>query len=160
MNVRGWWSRHFLGAEFAASIFLTAFFFIWLDRWNGIQMMNSINFDKRSAFYGTTASIFGSLLGFVITAISIITALGDSPKLAILKQSEHYPTLWKIFMSSARHLGLATLIMLVALIADQNPSSPAWLLTAVFYSIVISTIRIARCVWALENVIELTMTRQ
>jgi hypothetical protein len=70
---------------------------------------------QRGTVYGTLASIFGSLLGFVITTVSIVIAFATHERLAIVRASEHYPTLWKVFMSSIRVLGIATVVAFLGL---------------------------------------------
>src|SRR2546428_8058057 len=59
-----------------------------------------------ASIYGTLATIFGSLLGFILTSISIIISLGDSPRLAVIRQSGSNQQLWKIFTSATKWLAV------------------------------------------------------
>lgn len=76
--------------------------------------------DNRSAIYTALTSVFGALLGFTITAISVILALGSSPTGETLRKSKHYPRLWQTFLSAIWISGLATIISFIGLVFDRD----------------------------------------
>ncbi len=151
----GWWKAHFLRAELILCVFLTIFLALWAEFFGGVNSIEQTLRGNRSAMYGTLASIFGSLLGFVITAVSIVLGYSANDRLAVVRDSEHYPLLWKTFTSAIRCLGVATLTALMGLMLDREVSSNRW----VFYLCVLTTLlavaRLARCVWVLDNVVKL-----
>lgn len=108
--------------------------------------------------YGTRASIFGSLLGFTITAASIVLGFSSSPRLRIIRESRHYTTLWKVFGATIRALGLATVLSLVALIFDRDDAPAHTVFYLALFGFFLSCLRIARAVWVLENIISLMAT--
>jgi len=108
---------------------------------------------NRSAVYGALASIFGSLLGFVITAVSIVIGFTASDRLAIVRESKHYPKLWTSFTHTIKVLGLATLTSLAALIADRDANPQCLMAYVNFFATSLAVMLICRSVWALENVV-------
>lgn len=105
--------------------------------------------------HSSLASIYGSLLGFVITAAAIVISLLSSDRLSIVRQSPHFPKLWQIFFSAAKVLGIATIFSLICLINGAD----MWLGDSAVYFIfgigTLSVLRVISCLWVLENVVEL-----
>ncbi len=78
----------------------------WIHYRNGAVVSDRLLAQNRAAVYGTLASIFGSLLGFVITAASIVLGFSGSESLAVVRGSKHYPTLWRSLHCLHTGLGL------------------------------------------------------
>jgi len=65
--------RHFLLVEaLLAAASVAVEFAVWLLQYGGSVVVECPLRENRATLYGTTASIFGSLLGFAITATSIV----------------------------------------------------------------------------------------
>jgi|SRR5580658_5587514 hypothetical protein len=147
--------EHFLGADLIVAVILSSIAVVWMADFGGIKSVDSILAGNRSVIYGTLSTIFGSLLGFVITAVSIIVGVWGAEKLALVRGSKHAGDLWLIFSSTTRWLGFATVLSLAGLIADRD-SAP---LHAILYiAIVVGAIalaRLARSIWALDNVVRI-----
>jgi len=127
---------------------------IWGEKYGGRLVMSDVLQGNRSAVYGAFATIFGSLLGFVITAVSIVLGFSTSERLGIVRNSKHYPALWASFTHTIKVLGIATILSLVALICDRdsNPLIAATYIEA--YAVVLSVLLLCRSIWALERVVE------
>ena len=110
---------------------------------------------NRATLYGTIASIWGSLLGFVITSTSIVLGFSTSDRLAVVRESTEYPTLWKTFSSTIWALALATLVALACLVFDRDNSPSRWLAIPFAFVLLLALLRISRTIWALENIIAL-----
>lgn len=149
-----WWRAHFLWSEFGLSVVIAALFYGWLERWGGAAHVDAILHSNRAAVYGTIASIFGSLLGFVITAISIVLGFASHERLSIVKESKHYPQLWKVFMAATRCLGAATIVALGGLVFDTAPEPFHLILEICFWVWLLAVLRVWRCLWVLERIIE------
>lgn len=108
------WRRHFLWVEFALAVMIGVTAAYWIHYRNGAVVSDRLLAQNRAAVYGTLASIFGSLLGFVITAASIVLGFSGSESLAVVRGSKHYPTLWPVFTASIRALAFATVTSVVA----------------------------------------------
>lgn len=150
-----WWKRHFLGAEFCLSVVLAVCFVLWYVLFEGESFLACFLHGNRAAIYGTAASIFGSLLGFVITATSIVLGFSTSERLNVVRESKQFGTLWRVFSNTIWALGLATASTFIALIFDRDTHPIPALLFLSFFAIVLSFFRLSRAVWVLENVIAL-----
>jgi hypothetical protein len=151
----GWWQRHFLLNEALLSAALAGAAILWMERFGGWKLAASLLQGNRGAIYGTLASIFGSLLGFIITAVSIALGFSASERLTIVRESRYYPHLWGVFMSATRWLALATVASIAALVADRDLAPIRGLTYAVWLLAVLSVARIARCLWVLENIVRI-----
>lgn len=148
-----WWGVHFVGAELGVAVVLSVTFVVWAEFLGGRGTIDELLGDGHGLLYSTLASILGSLLGFAITATSIALGFSSSPRLAMVRQSEHYPTLWRVFSATIRGLGLATLLSLAGLVLDDEQGPNYLVRYCAFFGLVLSCLRICRAVWALQNVI-------
>lgn len=153
------WQRHFLVAEGALAIVLTIGFAVWYFWLDGASATDTILQGNRATLYGTTASILGSLLGFVITSTSIVLGFSTSERLAVVRESAEYPKLWKTFSATIWALALSTIVALACLLFDRDNAPSQWLVILMTFAISLSVLRIMRTIWVLENIIGLA-TRQ
>jgi hypothetical protein len=103
--------------------------------------------------YGALASIFGSLLGFVIAAVSIAVGFSGSERLDVVRKSKHYPELWNAFNHAIRSLGLATFVALMALILDRDSKPHCWMAYATAVTALLAALLLGRSVWVLEQLV-------
>lgn len=153
-----WWCEKFLIIELLVVLLLTVCFVFWYYQLNGSNELKPFLDGNRTAIYSTLATIFGSILGFVITATSIIIGFSASEKLSIVKNSKHYKTLWKVFSSTIRALSFAVVIAFLSLILDRDNRPCSILLFFMFFTLFFSLVRIWRTIWVLENIIEIITT--
>lgn len=154
-----WWRRNFLVIEFWIAILVAACLLVWWRYGDAAKVLTDIVKGNRSAVYGTMASLSGSLLGFVIATQSIVLGFSGSDRLKILRNSKYYKQLWKVFTSSIRVLGSTTLLWLVALFFDRETSSRPLLLICCLAVTFLAFLRLARCVWVLERIVEALTTK-
>ena len=157
-RLAGRWNRHFLRNEFAVAVVLGVLVLV-SDRWVSPGGLDSLLAGDRSVLWGTVASIAGALLGFVLAAASILVAIVERPPLRRLKVSSQYDTLWHTFVSATKWLGALTLLSLVQLTLDADHAAPArpWIYLLVGAA-VLAVLRVARCVWILQNVLSLNVS--
>lgn len=60
--------------------------------------------------------MWGTLLGFLITSISILLTLGDGKLINMLKQTGHYKTILITYVCCSLHLFIAVLIALICIL--------------------------------------------
>ena len=109
--------------------------------------------NNHGVVYGTLASICASLLGFTITATSIVLVSASTPRLRILRNSRHYPVMWRVFRAAIRALALGTVLSLVALVVGRDRVLSDPVLFFLVFAVLLSCLRIARAIWVLENII-------
>jgi len=153
--MREWYGKHFLGAEMAGAFAVSAAFVYWAEFAGGNAIVDGVLTGNRGAVYGALTSLFGTLLGFSIATVSIVLGFINSERLEIVRNSTHYPTLWRIFNSANWVLGFATVFALAALVIDTDRLRIRWMLYANLVFLLLSMVRVARCVWVLEKVINL-----
>src|SRR5438445_2869339 len=111
--------QRFLLWDFLASVVVTAIAALLYS----IPIL-SISFDlapeAKRALYTTTAAITGSLLGFVIAAITIALALPETRGTNLLKTSRRYKEVYDTFLSTLRSLGLTTIVSVIPLIVRME----------------------------------------
>ncbi len=153
--IPGLWKRHFLIVEGGLAVLLTLVFATWFWHFEGKASVFLLLQSNRAALYGTIASIFGSLLGFVITATSVVLGLSGSESLSVVRESAQYPMLWRTFSATIRALAGATLVALLCLLVDRDDAPVPWLVVLLVLAVTFSMLRIARTIWVLEHIIVL-----
>lgn len=154
-KLKNYWDVHFLRLELLLSIAIGIGFGIWVLMFSGEQRVDTILSGNRSAVYGTLAAIFGALLGFVITTLSIIIGYLPNERFDFLRKSPHFPTLGKVLISTVKVLSVATIVMVVGLIFDRDSSPQHLILCFSVFIILLALLRLGSCIWVLENVIKL-----
>lgn len=145
------WSRHFLVVEAAIAAVVPSGFAAWVEWTHNYGAINDVLSGSRGAVYGTLASVFGALLGFVITTLSLVA--GFTSRLAPLRTSKYYDQLWEIFTSSTWTLGIATVVSVLALLLDRDAHQLRWVVYLVSWQTLLGVVRVFRCVWILEKVV-------
>lgn len=159
VKVRNFWEANFLQMEFALATVLSLSFSLWSQVVNRGQAVNILLEGNRGIVYGALVALFGSLLGFSITAVSIVLGYANSDKLAIVRESPHYQALWDTFKSGIKVLAFATITSLIGLIFDRDIVPSNIILYINIFAVVLSVFRVARCIWILEYII-LIVTKQ
>ncbi len=139
--------------EFALAIVLSLLFSVWSEFVNAGSFITTVFEGNRGALYAALVALFGSLLGFSITAISIVLGYANSDKLEIVRKSAHYSDLWNTFRSAIKVLAFATVTSLIGLILDRDTSPTNLILYLNIFASILSFFRIARCIWVLESII-------
>jgi hypothetical protein len=153
MKLRKLWEANFLFLELILAGLLSLIFSAWSELINNGQLISSIFFETREVMYGALVALFGSMLGFSITAVSIVLGYATNDKLEIVRKSKHYPQLWKVFKAAIKVLALATVASLVGLIFDKDALPINFILYLNLFLLLLSVFRVARAIWVLENII-------
>jgi uncharacterized membrane protein len=150
-----WWKTHFLLAELGLSLVVSVAFAVWGVRFGGQALIEATLQGNRAAVYGAVASICGSLLGFTIASASIALGYASSDRLELVRDSQHYATLWRVFIAAMRALGAGTIVALVGLVLDRDGAPAPVLVYICAGTTVLAVLRVARCLWVFERVIAL-----
>ncbi len=154
------WGKYFLLCELAVVALLCGGFVYWAVWRGGEATILAYMADRRGLIYGAFAAIFGSLLGFAIAAESIVLGLSGSERLDIVRNSKHYPTLWRVFRWTIRTLALATIAALAALIFDHDKTPwTLWLYICSFFAL-LAAAQLGRTIWVLEQVVHVVAAPQ
>ena len=147
------WGRYFLTLELLTAIGLAASVMIWSEFFNGKNEMGLILGDNLTKIYENLAAVFGTLLGFVITAVSIVLGYINNKNLSLIRRSERYEDLWKVYKSAMRSLAVATAAGLAGIIFEKMESLKYPLIYINALTITLAFFRLGRSIWVLENII-------
>ena len=151
----GFWRRHFLWTEAVVVIVLTISFSAWYFLWEGSAAVDDLLRDNKGNLYRTVATIAASLLGFSITATSIIFGLSSHERLELLRDSPHYPALWSTLIQTILSLAGLTVMTILSLLLDKDSSpvawSVSWLFVPFFFFVWLASVRLLRTVWLLDR---------
>jgi hypothetical protein len=153
--LKRYWGIHFLGMELMLSILGGVVFGIWVKWFGGALTVDHLLTGNKSAVYGTLASISGALLGFAITVLAVIIGYSTNEKFQFLRKTNHYSTLWKVLLSTIKALSAATTVMILGLVLDRESSPHHLILSFSVLFTLLSLSRLARCIWVLENVVNI-----
>jgi hypothetical protein len=153
MKIKSFWEANFLSMELILATVATLVFVAWSELVDNRVFLSQIFADNRQVLYGALTALFGSMLGFIITATSIVLGYANNERLEIVRQSKHYSTLWDVFKSAIRVLAFSTIISLIGLVLDKDLSPINFILYINIFAAILAFLRIARCIWVLENII-------
>ena len=150
-----WWKRHFLQVEFAIAALITLLIIAWAEYFQGNLILEDALLGRRLEIYTTLAAIYGALLGFTITTESIVLGYATSDRLAIVREGKQHEQLWRVFMSAIRVLGFGTIIALLGLLVDSDSHPGWWFSYLTMFVTLLAAFRLMRCIWVLENIINI-----
>jgi hypothetical protein len=142
--------RHFLLADALASALVTGGIAVWALRFGGARAVDGALSGDRAALYGTLASVFGALLGFIIA-----TAVGPDDRLVRVRASNQYATVWSTLTSAMRWLAASTAIAVVLLIADRDAAPVRWLELLGVWIWLVTVTRLTWSLWILDSITKL-----
>jgi hypothetical protein len=154
-----WWSVHFLFAELVVALGAMLAFGAWQATPGGGRAAAATLADNRGAVYGALTSLFGTLLGFTLAAMAIVLGYASDNRLRLVRESQHYPTLWRVFIAATRAMALATGVALLALVLDRDRAPSPLILDLVVGATALATLRLARVMWVFERIIRLITER-
>lgn len=153
--MKKFWESHFLLLEGILAMLLSVGFIVWSAFFNRNAALGELLENNRKEIYGTLATIFGSLLGFVITTVSIIIIYSDNVRLRVVSSSKHYADLWNTYISGIKGLALATICSLIGLIFDRN-THPFWPIFYVNFTLMVFIIfRLGRSIWIFDKILKI-----
>ncbi len=153
MSARAYWRRHFLGVEAALAVTPALTLLVWFVLGEGRGCVDGLMSEVRADIYRTTATISGTLLGFLIAVASLVLNFVSTERLTLLRTSEHYPAMWETFFQTTRVLGALTVTALVCLVFDKDGASLPWLVVPFVLFVSLSLVRLIRVIWILERII-------
>jgi hypothetical protein len=154
---RKWWERHFLRNELAVALIATVVAVLWSELANGRADLDRFISAHSDTLYTVAAPIDAAMLGFILAAVAIIVTAAPSERMALLRESQSYPDLWRCFKSAMRVLGAATVASIIGLAVTGGTASRV-LFFVVGGLTVLAALRVARCIWALNAIVQIFTT--
>lgn len=148
-RARSLYDREFLRFDAAFTALVVALMALVLH-WTGADVLD---LPTRTSFYSTIASILGGLVGFVITAFSIVMALMGDTRLEVLRKSAHFDTLVDVYLSGVKWMGSGAVFGLAALVLDRGSLPIPGAFQAALLLLGLSVARLWRAVTVLRGVV-------
>ncbi len=121
------------------------------------QVVNAIVL-SRPSLYPLVAQISGTLLGFAITAVSIIISLTDKGIFEEFRRSNHFGDLYKIYFSTIKWLGANTALSIAGVFVS-SVADLYFFFVFLFFSIT-SVLRLWRTIWVLINLVDIVLLKE
>jgi len=146
--------RELLGAAVVSGVF------IFIDRVHlvdGHSLLTHVSTGDRSALYSSISASSAALLGFAITATSILLVLGAGPRMEWLRWQEEFQQTRVVFMGAIYALALATAVYTALIVIDTGKVG-AWFLEASAAGVIAFVImRFAWVLWLLDRLLRISL---
>jgi uncharacterized membrane protein len=157
MDLPDCYKKHFLLIEAIIPVVILIGLFILFSRYLTQDQVNTLLSNTEEKIYPVISIGAITLLGFIITGVSILITFTETPSLKPLKTSKQYSTLFKIYFSAIKHLAILTFLSGIGMLITQSLISQIIFYLVILF-VLISTFRIWRCLWVLEQFIEITQS--
>lgn len=151
-------SKGWHGTSLSADIWLTAFvtvlLVVWVYCFDGADRVNQVFDGVRVSVYRSTIVVAASLLGFSLTVISVVVGFSSHKRLKLLRESRHYPTVWRTFFGAVHALGLLLLCAFLGLVLDRDQSPVVALEVAYVALCILAALRLHRSVRILRQLVD------
>ena len=157
------YQQHFLLGDFIVVTILMVIFIVFFESTSlGSHFEYQLN-GFRKDFYVLAASIGATMLGFALTAISVILVWLPGSRFRIIREGGHGLTIFQIFSSSIKWLGFLTIVAIAGIFWDKDPSpvtdsSPTMFITYLtIWLAVIVIAKLCRCLWILKRMANIAL---
>lgn len=113
---------HYIYAAAVAALYLVA---DW--RHDGASLLATVSDGARSALYASLAATSGALLGFTITAITVLLALGGGRRVDWLYADKRFEYVRTVFLGAIHALAVATIYFSILIVWDARDDPITWL---------------------------------
>lgn len=145
-----WWDDHYRAVDTGVSVACGVGTW-WLCQKYDCTVSSMLSGD-RSALYGTIATIFGALVGFVITSYSIIIGFMSNERMQVLRGTPAVEGIFGVYLWGAVWVGIATIAPIVGLVCDRDPAkTKPWMCALILGTTVAGVGALVRCLRILSS---------
>lgn len=152
-----YYKRHFLNVELGIATILTILILLVIIKELPPFTLDTWVLSIKYNLYPVIATISGALLGFVITGVSVIIAFTESDKFRLLRKTTTYKKLFEVYFRTIYYLAGTTLISAIGIVITNYSTFWFYLLV---WSAIISAFGLYRCIWILENLVEILTKKE
>lgn len=153
-----WYRKHFLAIELGIAILFTMIVAVFAPRCAIVHPLLEGLRQPNSPVYSTIVGLGGTLLGFAMTALTIVLALSSLPHFHLLRDSGQMPVIAQIYRQMIGWLAGMVLWSLIGLVISSPGPLPDFFAVIEFGLIVMVSLRIYRGVWVLLIMLKLSQS--
>jgi hypothetical protein len=146
--------------QYAGALIGGAVYAFGSDSSAAVWSLTSTGPGARQALYISLAASSGALLGFAITAVSILITLGDGPRMAWLRHQPAFTQTRFVYMTAIRALGTATLVFTALIALDDGHELDAWLAGVAAGVLLLVVVRLCWVIWLMNRLVGLATQDQ
>lgn len=154
MELPEFYKNNFLLIEAVLPIFAVLVLYCIFTSYLDQTTLNNLILNTKDKMYPQILVGAITMLGFIITGVSILISFTETPRLKLLKESKQYTTLFAIYFSTIKFLAVLAFITGIAMLISQIQVT-ILLFYFIILLVIIATMRIWRCIWVLEQFIEI-----
>ncbi|WP_011308430.1 hypothetical protein [Methanosarcina barkeri] len=130
--------KNFLTYELIISLLISGIAIAIIQlKWSPEEVHKWMFFNK-SQFYSLLATISGTLLGFIITGISVILSLSGSQKLEKATESTQFKKIFVVYFSTIKFLAFTVIISIIGFLVNNDSINICLLYLLIILSIISS----------------------
>lgn len=126
---------------------------LWLDQYVRPIFHGRIA-SSSSDVYGALLGLHGTLLGFVLAALTIVLGYLNRPQFASLRAAKQGPNLARIYMASIRTHSIGVLLALLGVVYESGGRFQAFLTWGTLFVAVLASVRLMRVLWATSQIVK------
>lgn len=153
---RDWYRSKFMEVELLISVVASGIVLL-ASRTHSATTWLAQSLGPSTALYSTLAGLSGTLLGFVITTLALIIALGQGSGRGarIVRDSNQMRAIVRIYFQGILWLSIMTVWSIIGLTLKVHHFFGIWGAYIEFWLCLLVGLRLYRCVWALRNMLQL-----
>jgi hypothetical protein len=113
--------NNFLRYEFIISLLLGVLAIYLIHNYWSAKDIECWMSNNKAMFYSLLATISGKLLGFIITGISVILSLSESPKLETAKISTQFKKIFVVYFNTIKYLAYTAILSIIGFFMELIP---------------------------------------
>lgn len=113
---------------------------------------------RRQDLYAPVIGFEGTMLGFVLTTLTVTLGYAQSPRFEVLRNSPWWTHLFSVFTTALKCLAIALVLALSGLLFDREGSSQLALTSLAAGALVSALGALARLLFILQKVVQVVIT--
>jgi len=136
-----------------AAVALTIPAVLWLDPWIRPLLAGRIG-SSSGEIFGAMLGLHGTLLGFVLAALTIVLGYLNRKQFQSLRDSKQIPNLARIYMASIRVHGIGVVLALLGVVYQTGGRFQALLAWGTLLVAILAAVRLMRVLWATSLIVK------
>jgi hypothetical protein len=155
MTLRKRYEADFMAYDLIGAVLLAGALPMAINLTCGFAAFSSHSTPIKVQLYQALFGVSATLVGFVISACSVVLAFGELPRFQLLKDSGQYAIMFSVYFSAMKWLGVLAGISLIGMFVDDSESPRTWTIFVAAFFVTLCALRVYRCVWILKRLAQI-----